>query len=184
MILKKTKNAARNRTAHIVSAITASSASCFRTADLQYRSWSCMQTGRKSGIRRSRRSLRSRRDCESRWSGYDAWFVPSFKGMSAEHPQREGAASAHLLLDIIAHNAQNVNGRHMKKFCAGDCRICIEIGGRSWYNETRVFETACLQQRGDTMAKYDVYDRLFRYHTFEACSMRCITIITSRSTVR
>jgi len=35
--------------------------SCFRTSGLQYRSLSCMRTGRMSGIRRNRRSLRCRR---------------------------------------------------------------------------------------------------------------------------
>ena len=42
------------------------SSSCpfrFRTSGLRCRSWSCTRTGRRSGIRRIRRSLRSRRDC-------------------------------------------------------------------------------------------------------------------------
>ena len=36
---------------------------CSRTSDWQYRSWSCRQTGRRSGIRRSRHSLRFHTDC-------------------------------------------------------------------------------------------------------------------------
>ena len=36
---------------------------CFRTAGWRCRSWSCRRTGRKSGIRRSRRSWRSRTGC-------------------------------------------------------------------------------------------------------------------------
>ena len=47
---------------------------CSRTAGSRCRSWSCKQTGRKSGTRRSHPSLRSRTGCGSQWSWYASWW--------------------------------------------------------------------------------------------------------------
>ena len=43
---------------------------CSRTADWQCRSWSCRQTDKKFGTRRSRHFSHCHTDCEFRWSEY------------------------------------------------------------------------------------------------------------------